>query len=145
MRWEKVVSRGAGLALLAAVAWPATWPEGRDGFPLSTYPMFSRPRPALAVVESAVGVDAQGRTHLLSPQLIGGSDRINLVSTGLRARIRAVDSVGLCREIAARVADADRDSIVAIEVASERIDVVAVVAGAPPERRRVHARCPVSR
>ena len=143
MVWAKIASRVAGCALLLAVAWPATWPAGREGFPLSPYPMFATPRPPVARVESAIGIDAAGQPHLLSPELIGGSSRINLVSSGLRARIHAGDAAGQCAEIAERVAASERDAIVMVEVASERIDVVAAVAGAPPVRRRVHARCPV--
>ncbi len=140
-----IASRVAGCALLLAVTWPATWPAGREGFPLSPYPMFSKPRPTVARVHAAVGVDARGQRHVLTPQLVGGSPRINLVSSGLRARIRAGDAAGQCTEIAQRVAASDREALVAIEVASEDLDVVASVAGAPPVRRRIHARCAVPR
>ena len=39
---ERLVIGAATLAVILFVAWPASWKQGRDSFPLSPYPMFAR-------------------------------------------------------------------------------------------------------
>ena len=114
----------------------------RDGFPLSTYPMYSRARPDQVDLVTAQGVDADGTVLTLSLAAIGSSDDPLIVAGELRAAIRDGRADERCREIAARAAGSDT-TIVAVEVVTERHDVVDHVEGDPSlVRRTVHARCP---
>lgn len=114
----------------------------RDGFPLSTYPMYSRARPDAVDLVTAQGVDADGARLTLSLATIGSSDDPLIVAGELRAAIRDGRAEERCLEIAARAGGRDT-TIVAVEVVTERHDVVEHVEGDPSlVRRTVHARCP---
>ncbi|MCX4243480.1 hypothetical protein [Paraliomyxa miuraensis] len=141
--WWRVVLTAA---VLAAVWWPAR-PGGTDGFPLSTYPMFGYARAPTSVVETALGVDAAGRKHTLRPVVIVGTSHPKLALATVKRAVAQRRTEGLCREIAARAAALpEEERPVAIEVATETWDTLAAFApGAEPQRRKVHARCEVSR
>lgn len=132
------------MALLVTVASPA-WPHADDGFPLSTYPMFSYPRASTSLVETVVGVDAEGRQAPLTPSLVGGTSQVKQALSTTRRAINEGHADALCREVAARVArDERRASTVAIEVVRERWHADdAGRPGATPAERRVYAHCEV--
>lgn len=124
---------GVALAVLA----PAFLPGGADGFPISTYPMFTNDRGQIVDLDTVVLVD--GSRRRLSPEVIGGTDEIVLASATVSRAIREGPAAleRLCREVAAR---ADRPGTV--EVVTERHDTVALLQdGAPPLRTTVHERC----
>jgi hypothetical protein len=116
----------------------------RDSFPLSTYPMYSRARPAEVTIPSALGIDAGGGEHRLTLQVIGASDDPLIVAGELRTAIGQDRAADRCRAIAERASQslvADLD-LVRIAVVMERHDVVAQVAGDPSLlERTVHAEC----
>ncbi len=131
--------------MLGAVALPATWPSGEDGFPLSSYPMFARRPRARAAIVTVVGVTPGGVSTPLTPELIAGAPWVNLAGRVVRERVkkgpRAAES--LCRTVAERVAAAAL-ALEHIEVVTESFDTIAaIVDSAPPRGRKVHARCPV--
>jgi hypothetical protein len=135
-RWWGV----ATVAVVGAMVAPVVL--DRDSFPLSTYPMYSRARPSEVAIVTAVGIDADGGEHRLSLGVIGASDDPLVVAGELRAAIADGRAPQRCADIAARVAPADA---VAVEVVTERRDVVAHVRGDPSLRdRTVHARCEVA-
>ena len=113
----------------------------RDGFPLSTYPMFSYDRGRIADIDTAVGIDSSGTTRRLSPELIaGGSEVIHAAATVSKSISRG-DTLELCNEIAARARGRD---LVSIEVVTERYDVIDWFADdEQPLNVTVHARCEV--
>lgn len=127
----------------------------RDDFPLSTYPMYSTARPGTVVLPTVVAVDGGGDRRALSLAVVGGVDDPLIVASDLRRAIATGRADDRCAEVAKRLAsspdgadDADDaeadDAAVAVEVATERHDVVARVRGEPSEvGREVHARCPV--
>jgi len=121
----------------------------RDDFPLSTYPMYSTARTREQSLVTAVGVDAAGARSRLSLGIIGASDDPLIVAAGLRSAIADGRTQEQCTGIAERLASSHVDgmlqrSIVAVEVVTERVDVVAEVVGAPSVLdRTVHARCEV--
>jgi hypothetical protein len=132
MRW--LVTVGVALAVLA----PAFLPGGADGFPISTYPMFTSDRGRVVDLDTVVLVDGGDRRRL-SPEVIGGTDEIVLASATVSRAIRAGPAAleRLCREVAGRVGRADT-----IEVVTERHDTVALLQDdAPPLRTTVHERC----
>jgi hypothetical protein len=118
----------------------------RDSFPLSTYPMYSRARPAQVTIPSAIGFDEAGDEHRLTLRVIGASDDPLIVAGELRTAIAQGRAAARCEAIAARASDglAEDLALVRIEVVMERHDVVAQVTGEPSLLdRTVHADCPL--
>lgn len=119
----------------------------RDGFPLSTYPMYSRARGDAVTFATAQAVDASGTVATLSLAVIGDSDDPLIVAGELRDAIRDGRAPQRCAEIARRAAEWDGlpPGTATIDVVTERHDVVAQVEGASSLLdRRVHASCPVA-
>lgn len=133
------------LAVVLVLLVPLAWPWGFDSFPVSSYPMFARPRAEIATVQTVVGVRETGERVTLSPELIGDTRWTNLAARLVLDAVTAgADaSARLCGRVAARVAAA-REDLVALEVVTETFDSVAhLTEGAPPISVRVHARCEV--
>ena len=127
---------------MAALVAPVVF--DRDDFPLSTYPMYSRSRGDDVTFATAQAVDADGSVSTLSLAVIGASDDPLIVAGELRSALREDRAHERCREIADRARDWDglAADVVAIEVVTERHDVVAQVVGEPSLLdRTVHARC----
>lgn len=139
--WRAVVT----LAVLGAVWWPAR-PGGEDGFPLSSYPMFAQARPPTSVVETVLGVDANGRRRPLSPALLAGVRQPKLALERVREAIRRGRAGVLCEDVARRVLELPADERpVALEVVTETWSTLeALEPGSKPQRRIVHQRCEVS-
>ena len=143
--------------MLVVAAMVAPVVLDRDDFPLSTYPMYSRARLREQSLVTAVGVDAAGDRSRLSLQVIGASDDPLIVAAELRSAIADHRADEQCAAIAARLAARAASpgatssgeggappSTVAVEVVTERVDVVAEVLGEPSVLdRTVHARCDV--
>jgi hypothetical protein len=120
----------------------------RDGFPLSTYPMYSRARGDAVTFATAQAVDASGMVATLTLTVIGDSDDPLIVAGELRDAIRDGRAQQRCVEIARRAAGWDGlpPDTATIEVVTERHDVVAQVEGASSLLdRTVHASCAVPR
>ncbi len=128
-------------ALVAgAVFAPAVLPDASDGFPISTYPMFTYERGRVMALDTVVVVEGDER-HRLSPEAISGTDEAVLASARVSDAIRAGAAARLCREVAARV-----DEQGEVQVVTEVHDTVELVRdGAAPRSTTVHARCPVDR
>ena len=172
------MKRGTALATAVAVCLVVLWPvvahPDRDGFPLSTYPMFSSPRSATEPISTVAGVDRRGRAHWLSPTLVNGTREVVQAAAVVGLEVAAGRADRLCREVAGRLAGGgtaepdgaggpagdDRPApfdatIVTVEVLTVRYDAVAYFGGRPagvgprdalqPLERVVHARCPVPR
>ena len=117
----------------------------RDGFPLSTYPMYSRARGDAVTVATAQAVDASGTVATLTLGVIGDSDDPLIVAGELRDAIRDDRAQERCLEIALRAAEWDDlpPGTSTIDVVTERHDVVAQVEGSSSLLdRTVHASCP---
>lgn len=135
-----LITAGVVGALVAPVVFD------RDGFPLSTYPMYSRARGDAVTFATAQAVDPAGTTSNLTLGIIGESDDPLVVAGELRDAIRNGRAPQRCDEIARRAAGwrgLPPDAAM-IEVVTERRDVVAHVEGAPSLiERTVHASCEV--
>ncbi|MEZ5411854.1 MAG: hypothetical protein R2761_27720 [Acidimicrobiales bacterium] len=153
--WASWIRPAVSVAVVALVASPA-WRQ-RDSYPLSTYPVYADARPGVADLPTAVGVTAAGERVRLSPTVIGDSDDPLIVADRVGDAIAGGRAEQVCRVIAGRAGDFDIDTgadtegdagpdpLVAVEVVTEETDLVAaVVEGAPPLARTVHARCPVA-
>jgi hypothetical protein len=136
MRW--LVTAAAAIAVLA----PAVLPDASDGFPISTYPMFTTDRGRVIGLDTVV-LARDGRRERLSPERIGGTDEVVLASATVSNAIAAGPTAvaRLCREVAAGV-----DERGTVEVVTEVYDTIALLQhGARPTRRSVHATCEVGR
>jgi hypothetical protein len=104
-------------AVVVAVAVPGVrlLADGRDapdGFPLSTYPMFTRDPGGVVELPTVVAVGPGGEVERLSPQTIAGTDQVIQagVAVGRAVRDGPAAAGALCREVAGRVDGADLDS-----------------------------------
>jgi hypothetical protein len=145
---DRGVGRRARILITAGVVGALVAPVvlDRDGFPLSTYPMYSRARGEAVTFATAQAVDAEGTTWTLTLGIVGGSDDPLIVAGELRDAIRDGRAGQRCDEIAARARawEGRPSGDVTIEVVTERHDVVAHVEGEPSLlERTVHAACEV--
>jgi hypothetical protein len=118
----------------------------RDGFPVSTYPMYSRSRGDAVTFATAQAVADDGGAATLTLAVIGDSDDPLIVAGELRDAIRDGRAPQRCDEIARRASrwDGLPADAVSIEIVTERHDVVAQVEGSPSLlERTVHASCAV--
>lgn len=132
MRWLVTV------VVAGVVAAPAVWPHAADGFPISTYPMFTSERGRVIAVDTAVVVRGQRRERL-SPDVIGGTDEVVLAAATVSNAIAAGPDAlaALCAEIAHRVRGPGT-----VEIVTETHDAIALLRdGADPTDVRVHERC----
>lgn len=144
MNGERLWAALVSTLVLGAVAWPAV--HGRDSFPLSTYPMFSKPKSATAEVYHVVAHSTERRHRPVPPALVG-TDEIMQAFQTIKIAIRSGESDPLCAEIAARVArrpeyvDIDR-----LEVRIDTFDTVGYFSGdRRPQASEVFAVCSVPR
>ncbi len=97
--------RSVAIVVVAVVALPgvlATFGDGHDDFPLSSYPMFAGARPATTELVGAVLVSADGGERRLSPSDVSGTPE-PLQATALIERALRGDATDLCRAIVGRI------------------------------------------
>jgi hypothetical protein len=145
-----VVGRRTRILITAGVVGALVTPVllDRDGFPLSTYPMYSRSRGDEVTFATAQAIDDAGRATALSLAVIGDSDDPLIVAGELRDAIRDGRARQRCEEIAGRAAawSGLPPQTSTIDVVTERHHVVAQVeGGASLVERTVHASCPAVR
>ena len=131
------------LTLVGAVLWPLQQNEPKDGFPLSTYPMFSRKRPTELSVDHVVAVSGT-RHEAVPPELVASGEVLQAKATitqKLRRGRRGAEE--LCRQVAERLrSDDDWRWAEHVEVRSDRYLVLGYFSGAKkPIWSRRHARC----
>ena len=149
-RW---VALATALLVALVVCWPVLAHPDRDGFPLSTYPMFSSRRTTTEPLSTVVGIDAGGAQHWLDPWLLNGTREVVQAAVVVSDEINAGEADRLCADVAARVHDrqsasrADDDAgdrLVRLEVVTVRYDAIGWFDGRrQPLDRTVHATCPV--
>ncbi len=136
--------------VIVAVAWPVLWKRGRDSFPLSPYPMFSRPLPTARVtVTYALGIDPDGSRHLIEPSYIA-NDEVLLAKVVLRRETSTPRRRHkLCRQIAGRIAKVSSGSlgeVSLIRIVRGTHDAVDYLTGRNTVgKERELVRCPVKR
>jgi hypothetical protein len=142
----RIYAYALSAAVIAATAYPALLDPSEDSFPLSTYPMFSRPKPRTTSVTAAVAVGSGGFERPIPPGYVANSEAMQALQT-IRKSVRAgrESARELCRAIAGRiVAAGDDDFRPAAEVVlvTTRVDSIKYLGGdRTPIGRRVHARC----
>jgi hypothetical protein len=136
--WQTVVAAAVVLVVVA----PALRPDGPDGYPLSTYPMFATDRGRQVSVATAVGIDADGTVVRLDPETIADSDEVMLAAATVSRAVTGGDGARLCAEIAERLAG--HESVTGVELRTETYDGVRYFDGArDPTAVTVNADCEV--
>jgi hypothetical protein len=137
------------VVILGATVYPVSWPLGRDSFPLSSYPMFSRRLPTAGMtVQYAIGVDAGGGRHHLAPELIANDEVLQARAVLAHAVGRGRAGVdALCTHIAGRVARTKRlRHVIEVRIVTGNHDAVAYLTGRDRVgKERLHGRCPIQR
>lgn len=133
----------AAAVAVVAVALPGlrtlASPGAPDGFPLSTYPMFTRDPGRVVDLPTVVAVPPGGTAERLSPRTIAGTDQVIQAGVAVRRALAGgpAATARLCAEVARRVAG---PATVAVVV--ERHDAVAWSSGdRDPIDRRTVAEC----
>lgn len=144
---SRLLAYAFGTGLVAAVAAPGLRDPSDDGYPLSTYPMFARPRgkPLLNFIE---GVDARGEPVRLPPELVANQEVMQAAATVRRAvQAGARGMLRLCERVAERVAVDERfHAVVEVRIVAARFDPVRYfTVSAEPESRNVRVSCSVER
>lgn len=136
--------------VIAAVISPALRDPEDDDFPLSTYPMFARPRRASTTIQSAVAVAADGSQVPVPPALVGTHETmqaVRILSRSLRDGPEATQQ--LCQAIAARVARSGGAMFAAareVAIVSQEVDAIGFARGEGASgATRTHASCAVPR
>lgn len=130
----------ATMLLVAALAIPAV--RDGDGVPLSSYSMYARARSDIIEFVVPIGLDATGSDRELSTTTIASTNDPLIAESFLRDEVAAGRVEQLCQQIASRISDT---ALVAVEIRSERHDVVNRVLGEPSLiEQQVLARCETS-
>lgn len=108
--WAHVLAIGLILAIVAPIHKQLRGSRG-DSFPLSWYPMFSRPRPALQPVTYMLGITASGDRHVVHTKhsVRGAMNRARRQLTRLAHKPRTAQT--LCDKVAARFAKRRRGTM----------------------------------
>ena len=137
MSWLTVARRRRLITLLvlSALVLPAF--RNVDSHPLSTYPMYARQRDSTVSFVVASGVAADGTLRPVSLDLVSGTDDPLIAAARLRGALDLDGGQELCGLIADRSGQFE-----AIEIATERHDVIARASGVASLRSRiVEVRC----
>jgi hypothetical protein len=134
--------------LLGAVVYPLQTEPQRDSFPLSTFPMFSKARPAFITIGHVVGVGADKQMRPIPPEIVASGEVLQ-AKVAIRDTIRRGRraTVALCDQVRQRVAaDPDFAWVERIEIRTDRYQVSGYFTGArKPVSTRKHASCHVSK
>lgn len=137
------------VALTLLILQPAFLDPRQDSFPLSTFPMFSRPKPDPGLVLTQVlAVLPDGSRQPLPPRLATGNEEVIQTLRMIRDQVYGEKkrAAAFCEDVAARVREAPKEpwnEAVAIEIARSHFDTVAYFETTPePVTRKVLLRCP---
>ena len=145
-RVERVRALAISVALILLVFTPLMRETPRDDFPLSNYPMFSKPRDYRDTkIRHVVAFDAHNNGRPVTPRLVGTEEVMQAVQT-VNIAVRRGAAPDLCESVAERVAQAGAEwaDVVRIEVRLDRYDAIAYFEGDTRSRRgKTYAECPV--
>lgn len=144
--WRHALAYVIGLGLPLAVLSPM-WSGMPDSFPLSTYPMFARPR-GQPVLHTLVGLAADGSERRLPPELVGSKEVLQakvLIQRSVASGPEAMSA--LCEATAARAQhSADFRDLQGLAIVARRYDPVDYfVKGPAPLEQELLLRCDLPR
>lgn len=140
--WAAAVS----VVLVVLVLVPAF--VGKDGFPLSNYPMFSQPKGTSARVYHVLGISSRGEHRPLPPEAVGTDEIMQAYQTvKLASRRGPVAAAEFCTRTAEAVrGDEEFADLEALQVRIDTFDAVAYWGGdRKPRKAVVVATCEVPR
>jgi hypothetical protein len=115
----------------------------RDSYPHSHLPMFSLNRGEVARIDTAIGIDKNGKTVRLGPRLIAATDEVIMAKDAVVNAIRNNSTLNLCGEIADRV-KRSRSDIHHVHVITDVYNTVNWFSGdTEPINVEIHATCAV--
>lgn len=133
-----------GLGTMVAVLSPLGSMDA-DSFPISSYPMFARPR-GQPTLYAAIARGAGDRERRVPPHWVGSAEVLQAKVLIQRSVARGREGTrALCRGIAERIAEApDRGDLRSVEIVRRRYDPIAYFVNGPEplEQERLE-RCPV--
>ena len=137
----------ATIVVALVVVSPALSDKPRDGYPLSTYPMFAWEMKRVASVEHAVYF-REGSTEALpvAPRFVGTDEVLQARATIARAiRKGSERQAEVCAEIAGRLAKDGSTGARAVELRTGTYDAVAYFTEdrREPQKNVIHLRCAV--
>jgi hypothetical protein len=148
---ERIHAYLVSIAILAAMLVPLSWdPLRGDSFPLSPYPMFSRPKPdARVTVTYVVGITGGDGRRRLSPQLVIGNREVLQARVSI-ARARNAGAAALrdlCLTVAGRIAARpEMAEVTEVAIVTGTHDAVAYLTGRDRVgTENIHDRCAVVR
>lgn len=130
------------LGITFAMSWPVFGPLEADSFPLSTFPMFAKPR-GQPSFHQLVGFDAEGKRVAIAPELLGTSEVLQaktLIDEAARSKRRRE---ALCARVAERLNQSPKHADVErLELVRLRFDPVRYfVEGPEPLAQRTLHTC----
>lgn len=145
-RFVQWLGVAVGVGATAAVLSPLAAMDA-DSFPISSYPMFARPRgqPTLYTVVARTG---DGSERRLAPSWLGSSEVLQAKVLIQRSVAQGPEAArALCESVAERIAAApDAADLRSVEIVRRRYDPVAYfVAGPEPLEQQRIERCAVPR
>ena len=143
--WERWLGGSVVLASALCVCWPAFGPLQADSFPLSTYPMFARPR-GKPRMHQLLGLTRDGEVRRLTPEHLGTSEVLQAKALIDRAARSPHGRREMCRQVATRVlADAHLQDVTQLELRLVRFDPISYFTQRrePTQARRL-VRCRVA-
>ena len=146
---DRPYSYALTIVMLGAVLEPILHAAPKDGFPLSTYPMFSARRGVETTLSHAVALSKGKPPRPLAPRF-AGSDEVLQAKVTIQSAVdrgpRATKE--LCGAIAARVAAAGEAlaDVDTVEIRTDTYHAIAYFEGkTEPIASKLHARCRVVR
>jgi hypothetical protein len=145
-RGRALIGVCVGFGTTAAVLSPLLT-HADDSFPISTYPMFARPR-GQPTLYAAIGRAADGSERRLAPSLIGSAEVLQakvLITRSVEQGPAATQA--FCRGVAARVASSSSAAELRdVEIVRRRYDPIAYFVNGPaPLEQELVQSCPVPR
>ena len=137
------------LVATALLVTPAFRNPSEDSFPLSTFPMFSRPKPDPGlVVTQVLAVFPDGVRKPLPPEIATGNQEVIQTLRMIRDEVYGgrERAAAFCEDVAGRVRDATApwSTATTIEIARSHFDSVAYFETGPePVTRKTLKRCAV--
>ena len=148
---ERALAWVVSIAVMGAVLWPLSWVEGRDSFPLSSYPMFAHGRrSAVLAANYAVATDGRGERRYVPPELVANREVLQARAVLDRAaRGGKKGAALLCGEIAGRIAAGGGGEpfagAVEVQIVRGKHDAGVYFDTGALGSEKVMARCPVER
>lgn len=140
---KRLLTVALALAILSPIARERSW----DGFPISSYPMFSRGDLGNVVTLGHVVLVVGGGARRPAPPALVGTPEPMVAKNLIEGAIARGAAADLCARIARR-ASAEAPDAVQVEVVTSVFDsrrYFAEPEGRVPQSREVHASCSVPR